>query len=109
MHALFEGRPNGRCWPTLAPHGTRCAARLRSFNDDVACRIDHEYSLTQLAQTLSDPERTVAKQSVQKEVDRLVDAGVLRQRHLGRNRLVRANPDHLALAALTQLAPMPGR
>lgn len=65
---------------------------------------DREYSLTQLAHTLSDPERAVAKQSVQKEVDRLVDAGVLRQRHLGRNRLVRANLNHPAVAALTQLA-----
>lgn len=65
---------------------------------------DREYSLTQLAHTLSDTEHTVAKQSVQKEVDRLVEAGILRQRHLGRNRLVRANPDHPAIEALTQLA-----
>lgn len=65
---------------------------------------DQEYSLTQLAQTLSDPERHVAKQSVQKEADRLVEAGVLLQRHLGRNRLLRANPDHPAIGALTELA-----
>ncbi len=64
---------------------------------------DREYSLTELARALSDPDRAVAKQSVQKEVDRLVDAGVLRQRHLGRNRLVRANLDHPATSALTQL------
>lgn len=65
---------------------------------------DREYSLTELARTLSDPHRAVAKQSVQKEVDRLVDAGILRERRLGRNRLVRANLDHPATAPLTQLA-----
>ncbi len=63
-----------------------------------------EYNLTQLAGILGTDERPVAKQSVQKEVDRLVDAGILVQRYLGRNRLVRANTDHPAADALTQLA-----
>lgn len=63
-----------------------------------------EYNLTQIASTLGSAERPVAKQSVQKEVDRLVDAGILGQRYLGRNRFVRANTDHPAANALTQLA-----
>ena len=63
-----------------------------------------EYNLTQIAGELGSAEHPVAKQSVQKEVDRLVDAGILVQRYWGRNRLIRANTDHPAVDALTQLA-----
>lgn len=63
-----------------------------------------EYNLTELAGILGTADHPVAKQSVQKEVDRLVDAGILAQRYQGRNRLVRANTDHPAAEALTQLA-----
>lgn len=63
-----------------------------------------EYNLTQIAGKLGSAEHPVAKQSVQKEIDRLVDAGVLTQRYWGRNRLVRANTEHPAVDALTQLA-----
>lgn len=71
------------------------------------CDPTSEYSLTQIATELSaTTERPVAKQSVQKEVDRLVEAGILRHRHLGRNRLISANTGHPAYEALTQLALM---
>ncbi|KMV18320.1 ArsR family transcriptional regulator [Mycolicibacterium conceptionense] len=58
-----------------------------------------EYTVTELATELSAP-----KQTVQAEVQRLVDAGILRDRRQGRNRLVSANPDHPAISPLTQLA-----
>ncbi|MFV8142171.1 ArsR family transcriptional regulator [Mycolicibacterium senegalense] len=58
-----------------------------------------EYTVTELATALAAP-----KQTVQAEVQRLVDAGILRDRRQGRNRLVSANPDHPAIAPLTQLA-----
>ena len=57
-----------------------------------------EYTLTELATELAIP-----KQTAQSEVQRLVDAGILRDRRQGRNRLISANPDHPAIAPLTQL------
>jgi len=59
---------------------------------------ESEYSLTDLAQRLGAPLTTV-----QREAGRLVDAGLLRDRSLGRARLLRANTDHRAAAPLTQL------
>lgn len=58
----------------------------------------HEYTLTELATEL-----TIPKQTAQTEVQRLVDAGILRDRRQGRNRLISANPDHPAIGPLTQL------
>lgn len=57
-----------------------------------------EYTLTDLAQRLQVPLTTV-----QREADRLVEAGILRDRSLGRSRLLRANTDNRAIAPLTQL------
>lgn len=58
-----------------------------------------EYTVTELARELGTP-----KQTVQGEVQRLVSADILLDRRQGRNRLVSANPDHPAIAPLTQLA-----
>lgn len=57
-----------------------------------------EYTLTDLAQQLGAPLTTV-----QREAGRLVDAGLLRDRSLGRARLLSANTEHRAAAPLTQL------
>lgn len=67
----------------------------------LACLLMHpddEYTLTDLARRLSAPLTTV-----QREAGRLVDAGLLRDRSVGRARLLRANTDHRAAAPLTQL------
>ncbi|OFB42582.1 ArsR family transcriptional regulator [Mycolicibacterium sp. (ex Dasyatis americana)] len=58
-----------------------------------------EFTLTELATELAIP-----KQTAQSEVQRLVEAGILRDRRQGRNRLISANPEHPAIAPLTQLA-----
>jgi DNA-binding transcriptional ArsR family regulator len=58
-----------------------------------------EYTITELARDLDLP-----KQTVQGEIQRLIDAHLLYDRRQGRNRLVSANPDHPASAPLTQLA-----
>lgn len=58
-----------------------------------------EHTVTDLARTLG-----ISKQTAQQEIERLVQAHVLRDRRQGRNRLIRANPDHPAYAPLTQLA-----
>lgn len=58
----------------------------------------NEHTLTDLAQRLQIPLTTV-----QREADRLVKAGLLRHRSLGRARLLQANPDNPATAPLTQL------
>ncbi|WP_301124186.1 ArsR/SmtB family transcription factor [Mycolicibacterium fortuitum] len=55
-----------------------------------------EYTVTELAAELAAP-----KQTVQAEVQRLVDAGILRDRRQGRNRLVSANPDNPAIGPLS--------
>lgn len=57
-----------------------------------------EYTLTDLAQRLKVPLTTL-----QREAGRLVEAGVLRDRTLGRARLLQANTDNRATAPLTQL------
>jgi DNA-binding transcriptional ArsR family regulator len=57
-----------------------------------------EYTLTELAQRLDVPLPTLHR-----EVQRLVDAGLLRARTIGRSRLLRANTDNRAAAPLTQL------
>jgi AraC-like DNA-binding protein len=59
---------------------------------------DHEYTLTDLAHRLDVPLTTLHR-----EAQRLLVAGILRDRHMGRARLLRANPDHRAAAPLTQL------
>ncbi|MGL5866075.1 MAG: MarR family transcriptional regulator [Dermatophilaceae bacterium] len=57
-----------------------------------------EYTLTDLAQRLGVPLTTV-----QREAGRLVEAGLLRDRTLGRARLLQANTDNRATTPLTQL------
>ena len=57
-----------------------------------------EYTLTDLAQRLDVPLTTL-----QREAQRLVLAGILRDRHLGRARLLQANTGNRAAAPLTQL------
>ena len=59
---------------------------------------DREYTLTDLAQRLDVPLTTL-----QREAQRLVLAGILRDRHLGRARLLQANTSNRAAAPLTQL------
>lgn len=57
-----------------------------------------EYSMTELARRLDVPLTTLHR-----EAKRLIDAALLHARHQGRNHLVRANPDHRAIAPLTRL------
>jgi len=59
---------------------------------------EHDYTITDLARRLSIPQSTVTG-----EVQRLVDAGILAARAVGRSRLVRANPDSQLVAPLTEL------
>ncbi len=60
-----------------------------------------EYTLTELKNSLEVPLTTV-----QTEVNRLADAGLIRDRKQGRNRLVSANPANPATGPLTQLVMM---
>lgn len=59
---------------------------------------DNEYTLTDLAERLDVPLTTLHR-----EAKRLVQAGILRDRTLGRARLLQANPSNRAVAPLTQL------
>ncbi|MEO8518929.1 MAG: ArsR family transcriptional regulator [Dermatophilaceae bacterium] len=59
---------------------------------------ENEYTLTDLAKRLGVPLTTL-----QREAQRLVSAGILRDRTLGRSRLLRANLSNRAGAPLTQL------
>jgi hypothetical protein len=59
---------------------------------------EHEYTLTELAKRLEVPLTTL-----QREAQRLVVAGLLQDRVLGRSRLLRANLANRAAAPLTQL------
>jgi AraC-like DNA-binding protein len=59
---------------------------------------DDEYTLTELAKRLEVPLTTL-----QRETQRLVEAGILQDRTLGRARLVRANVAHPVAAPLTQV------
>lgn len=59
---------------------------------------EHEYTVTELAKKLDVPLTTL-----QREVQRLVIAGLLQDRTVGRARLVRANLGNRAAAPLTQL------
>lgn len=59
---------------------------------------DQEYTVTDLSERLNVPLTTLHR-----EAQRLVSAELLRGRTVGRARLLRANPDHRAFAALTQL------
>lgn len=60
---------------------------------------DREHTVSDLARTLG-----ISKQTAQQEIERLVQAHILRDRRQGRNRLISANPDHPAYGPLTQLA-----
>ena len=59
---------------------------------------DREVTITELSARLSIPQSTVSG-----EVQRLVDAGVLTVRAVGRSRLVRANADSKLVGPLTEL------
>lgn len=59
---------------------------------------EHEYSVTEMATRLRVPLSTLHR-----EVIRLDQAGLVTSRTRGRNRLIRANVDHPAAAALAQL------
>ncbi|NMM18118.1 MAG: winged helix-turn-helix transcriptional regulator [Cellulomonas sp.] len=59
---------------------------------------DDEYTLTELAHRLEVPLTTL-----QREAQRLVEAGILQDRTVGRARLVRANVAHPVAAPLTQM------
>jgi DNA-binding transcriptional ArsR family regulator len=59
---------------------------------------DTEFSLSELARQIDVPLPTL-----QREAQRLIQAGLLRDRKQGRNRLVSANPDNPATPPLTQL------
>jgi len=59
---------------------------------------EDEYTLTELAKRLGVPLTTL-----QREAQRLVGAGILQDRTLGRARLLRANLNNRAAAPLTQL------
>lgn len=59
---------------------------------------EHEYTLTELAKRLDVPLTTL-----QREAQRLVNAGILADRTLGRARLLRANLSNRAAVPLTQL------
>lgn len=59
---------------------------------------DDEYTLTELAKRLKVPLTTL-----QREAQRLVEAGILQDRTVGRARLVRANVAHPVAAPLTQM------
>jgi predicted nucleotidyltransferase len=59
---------------------------------------DQEFSVTDLASRVGVPVTTLHR-----EMQRLVEAGLLRDRTIGRSRMVRANPDNPATAPLTEL------
>ncbi|MDQ3432736.1 MAG: ArsR family transcriptional regulator [Actinomycetota bacterium] len=59
---------------------------------------EDEWGISDLARALD-----AAVPTVQREADRLVRAGLLRERRLGRNRLVRADANHPAFHALVEL------
>jgi len=59
---------------------------------------DDEYTLTDLAKRLGVPLTTL-----QREAQRLVEAGILQDRTIGRSRLLRANLANRSAAPLTQL------
>lgn len=59
---------------------------------------DDEWTLGDLAQSSG-----VALPTVQREVDRLAEAGIVLTRKVGRNRLVRPSPDYPLRAPLTQI------
>jgi DNA-binding transcriptional ArsR family regulator len=59
---------------------------------------DQEFSLTDLSRRLKVP-----LTSIHREVDRLAEASLVGERTVGRNRMVRANPDHPASEPLIRL------
>jgi DNA-binding transcriptional ArsR family regulator len=65
---------------------------------DILLHPDEETSLTDLARRLD-----MAVSTVHLEVGRLIDAGILSDRQVGRSRLVRANRDGRLFAVLSQL------
>lgn len=59
---------------------------------------NQEFSLTDLSHRVDAP-----LTSIHREIERLVMASLVAERHVGRNRMVRANPGHPASEPLTKL------
>jgi predicted nucleotidyltransferase len=59
---------------------------------------DQEFSLTDVSRRIKAP-----LTSIHREVERLVEAALIAERPVGRNRMVRANPDHPASEPLVRL------
>ncbi len=59
---------------------------------------DQEFSLTDISRRANAP-----LTSIHREVERLAEAALVAERHVGRNRMVRANPAHPARGPLTRL------
>lgn len=57
-----------------------------------------QFSLSELARNVG-----ATTPTLHREAQRLVEAGLLKDEHVGRNRMVSANPDHPAADALAQL------
>lgn len=68
---------------------------------EVLLRPSEEFSLTDLARRVG-----AALSTVHAEVERLVRAEVFAERTVGRSRLVRANPENLAVRPLTELVAL---
>src|SRR5574341_1161117 len=62
---------------------------------------DRQYTLTELSTKLQAPVTTL-----QREVGRLVEAGLLTERRIGRSRLLAANPANRYAGPLTQLVAL---
>lgn len=59
---------------------------------------EHEYSMTELAQRFDAPLSTVHD-----EVKRLIEAGLLLRRNIGRSSMIRANPDNRLVEPLAEV------
>jgi hypothetical protein len=94
---------NGRYIPCMR---SQAPALLPIFRSQTQAEIlallllhpDQEFSLTDLSRRLKAP-----LTSIHREVDRLAEASLVGERTVGRNRMVRANPDHPASEALVKL------
>lgn len=93
---------NGRCIPVMPSDGPALMPVFRSQHQAellmwLLLHPEQEYGVTEMAARLGVPLSTLHR-----EVIRL-EAGLLRSRTQGRNRLIRANVDHPAAKALVQL------
>jgi DNA-binding transcriptional ArsR family regulator len=82
--------------PALLPL-FRSGQQLRILGE-LYLHADDEYSLSQLVERTGVPQQTVSR-----EIDRLVDAGLVSDRRLGRMRLVRADREGLYFDELSSM------